>query len=161
VWLVGVGDGDPRHLSPLAADALSIADAVIHDPGIDGRILDLVKPPRYREAAEPCRAIERVAKLAQDGWRVVHLVRGNSMERAVEGARSVIDRHMPYRIVPTSGGPLNDETLFQAMSDSRTEHNDDPLPAFILLAPAPQEEAETEARPPSSLVDFSMTGLAG
>jgi len=27
VWLVGAGDGDPRHLSPLAVHALGTADA--------------------------------------------------------------------------------------------------------------------------------------
>jgi hypothetical protein len=31
VWLVGAGDDDPRHLSPLAEHALGTADAVIHD----------------------------------------------------------------------------------------------------------------------------------
>ena len=30
VWVVGAGDGDPHHLSPLAVYALRSADAVIH-----------------------------------------------------------------------------------------------------------------------------------
>ena len=31
VWLVGAGDGLPRHFSPLAAHVLGTADAVIND----------------------------------------------------------------------------------------------------------------------------------
>src|SRR5215469_14736853 len=84
VWLVGAADGDPRHLSPLAVHALSTADAVIHDPGIAQGILDFVQAPRYREAASPAQAIKRVIKLVEDGWRVVLLVKGSAMERAVK-----------------------------------------------------------------------------
>jgi hypothetical protein len=160
VWLVGAGDGDPRHLSPLGAYALSIADAVIHDLGIDTRILALAEPPRYREAAEPQRAVKRVAKLAEDGWRVVHLVEGNAMERAIEAAKSVIDRHIPYRIVPSCSEPGTEETLFQACPVPRPG-DDEPQTTLVLLVPAPQEEATTSDKTPFPLTDFSMTGLAG
>src|SRR6516165_2579140 len=81
VWLVSAGDGDRHHLSPLAAHALGTADAVIADPSVAQEILDLVKPPRYREAAVADRAIKRSIKLAQDGWRVVRLVEGDAIER--------------------------------------------------------------------------------
>jgi hypothetical protein len=77
VWLVGAGDGDPHRLPPLALHALATADAVIHDPAIPQPILDLVQPPRYREAVTPGQGTERSIKLAEDGWRVVRLVSGN------------------------------------------------------------------------------------
>ena len=91
VWLVGCGDRDQRHLSPLAVHALSTADAVIHNPGIPREILDLVELPRYREVASPARAVERSIKLAEDGWRVVQLVNDDVMERAVHEVAEVCD----------------------------------------------------------------------
>jgi len=75
VWLVGAGDGDPHRLPAPALQALATADAVIHDPAIPQLILDLVQSPRYREAAAPGQGTERSIKLAEDGWRVVRLVR--------------------------------------------------------------------------------------
>jgi hypothetical protein len=80
VWLVGAGDGDPRHLSPLAVHALGTADAVIHDLAVPRELLDLVKPSHYREAGSPYWAIGRAIHVAQDGWRVVHLVAGSTIE---------------------------------------------------------------------------------
>jgi siroheme synthase len=74
VWLVSAGAGDPRHLSPLAAHALGTGDAVIHDLENPDEILERVKPPRYRDAAVPGRAIERSIKLAQR-WPSRELVR--------------------------------------------------------------------------------------
>jgi len=83
VWLAGAGDGDLRHLSPLALHALGTADAVIHDHGIARQILDFVQSPRYREVASPEQAIERSIKLAEDGWRIVRLVEGDAVRRRV------------------------------------------------------------------------------
>jgi tetrapyrrole (corrin/porphyrin) methylase-like protein len=91
VWLVGAGDGGEERLSPIAAHALSTADAVIHDPAVPQPLLDLVRPPRYREAAEPHRGIERSIKLARDGCRVVHLVEGKC-NRAHRRRRSPLRR---------------------------------------------------------------------
>ena len=39
VWLVGAGDGHPRHLCPLAVHALGTADAVIHDLAVPRELL--------------------------------------------------------------------------------------------------------------------------
>jgi siroheme synthase len=105
VWLVGAVD-HPRHLSPLAVHALCSADAVIHDPGIAREILDLVQPPRYREVAPPKQSIERAIRLAEDGWRVVQLVDGEVMKRAVQSATRTAERNIPFCVVPNAGGNL-------------------------------------------------------
>lgn len=109
VWLVGAGDGDPRHLSPLAVHALGTADAVIHDLAVPRELLDPVKPAHYREVGAPNWAIGRAIKLAQDGWRVVHLVEGNAMERAIECAIRCAEHEIPFRIVPGAGEPIGRE----------------------------------------------------
>jgi uroporphyrin-III C-methyltransferase len=162
VWLASAGDGDPRHLSPLAVHALGTADAVIHDPGIAQEILDLVKPPRYREAAAPGRAIERSIKLAQDGWRVVHLVEGNALERAIECATSFAEQNIPLRIAPTADEPLIGEApiglllIHKPVKIGRTETG-----TLVVLIATPQSEAATNAEPRPAPLSFSMSGLAG
>jgi uroporphyrin-III C-methyltransferase len=133
VWLVGAGDGDPRHLSPLAVQALGTADAVIHDLAVPRELLDLVKPSHYREAGSPYWAIGRAIRLAEDGWRVVHLVAGNTMERAIECAARCIEHEIPFRIVPGAG----------------------------LLVATPQSEAASSAKRRLPPLGFSMSGLAG
>ena len=163
VWLVGAGNGDPRHLSPLAAHALGTADAVIHDPEISEVILGLVKPSHYREAAAPLRAIKRVIKLTQDGWRVVHLVEGNAVERAIESTIGFAEHDIPFRIVPNAGEPIDGEVplglllVRNPVSFGRA----DPRSSFVLLvATAQAEEAPgVERRHPP--LGFSMSGLAG
>jgi Tetrapyrrole (Corrin/Porphyrin) Methylases len=140
VWLIGAYSGDPRHLSPLAAHALGTADAVIHDPRISEAILGLVKPASYREAAAPLGAIERVIKLAQDGWRVVHLVEGNAVERAIECAIGFAEHPTPFRVVPNPGEPRSSLVLVMATTQA---------------VAAPEVE---QHRPP---LEFSMSGLAG
>jgi hypothetical protein len=163
VWLVSAGDGDARHLSPLALYALGTADAVIHDPGIPQAILDLVKPPRYREAAAPLRAIERAIKLAQDGWRVVHLVEGDTMERAVESARRCNERNVPCRIVPNAGEPLVGDALpgFLLVRRRLSVGIADPRLALALLVANPQPDVAAGIVPRQRPLDFSMSGLAG
>jgi uroporphyrin-III C-methyltransferase len=133
VWLVGAGNGDPRHLSPLAVHALRTADAVIHDLGVPRALLDLVKPSHYREAGSPYWAIGRAIRLAQDGWRVVHLVEGDTVERAMICAIRCAENEIPFRIVPGAG----------------------------LLVATPQSEAAGSAKRRLPPLGFSMSGLAG
>jgi hypothetical protein len=163
VWLVSASDGDSRHLSPLALHALGTADAVIHDPRISQALLDLVKPPRYRESAAPRRAIERAIKLAQDGWRVVHLVEGDTMERAVESAMRCNERHVPCRIVPNAGEPLGAEALpgFLLVRRTLSVGIADPRLAPALLVANPQPDVAAGIVPRQRPLDFSMSGLAG
>jgi hypothetical protein len=109
IWLVSAGgDGDPHHLSPLAAYAFGTADAVLHDPGISPRILDLVTLFRYREAAAPEQAIERSIRLARDGWRVVHLVNGSTT--ASKYSTRLAEHGIPLRIASSTGEPVGGET---------------------------------------------------
>ena len=140
VWLVGAADGDPRHLSPLAVHALSTADAVIHDPGISKAVLDLVRPPQYREAAAAFLATERVIKLAEDGWRIVQLVKGNAMERAVESAIRCAERNILFRIVPNSGDPVGMEAPLGLLMVRKTLSvgGAEPQPTLVLFIASPQ-----------------------
>jgi uroporphyrin-III C-methyltransferase len=163
VWLVGAGDGDPRHLLPLAVRGLGAADAVIHDPGISEEILELVKPPHYREATAPRRAIDRAIKLAQDGWRVVHLVERNAMGRAVESAIRCAEYNLPFRIVPNASELIGGEAPLGLLlvhkpvalgyADSRS--------SLVLLVAALQAEATSGVEQRQPPLGFSMSGLAG
>ena len=163
VWLVGAGDGDPRQLSPLAVHALSTADAVIHDAGIAQGILNFVQAPRYREVTSPEQAIRRVIKLAENGWRVVLLVKGSAMKRAVEGAMRCAARNIPFRIVPNADDPVGNaaplglllvrKTLSVGGADSR--------PTLVLLIATPQSDAAAGNASRRRPLDFSMSGLAG
>jgi uroporphyrin-III C-methyltransferase len=133
VWLVGAGDGNPRHLCPLGVHALATADAVIHDLAVPRGLLDLVKPSHYREAGSPRWAIKRAIQLAQDGWRVVHLVEGDTVERAIICAIRCAEHEIPFRIVPGAG----------------------------LLAATPQSQAPPGAERRLPPLGFLMSGLAG
>jgi len=162
VWLVSAGDGDPQHLSPHAAHTLGTADAVIHYPGVAQAILDLVKPPRYREAAEPAQAVERSIKLAQDGWRVALLVEGDAIARPVECAVTYAERGIPFHIVPNVGervvgeAPLGLLVVRKPLSVRQSESGT----LVVLIAASPSRAAVNPERrqPPLS---FSMSGLAG
>jgi uroporphyrin-III C-methyltransferase len=109
VWLLGAGDGDPRHPSTLAVHALHTADAVIQDPAVPREFLDLVKPYHYREAGAPRSAIGRAIHLARDGWQVVYLVAGNTTERAIECAARCAEEEIPLRVVHGAGDAVGRE----------------------------------------------------
>ena len=163
VWLVGTAAGDPSHLSPLVVHALRTADAVVHDPGISKAVLDLVTPPHYREAAVPLQATERVIKLAEDGWRVVQLVNGEVMERAVESAIRCAERNIPFRIIPSAGEPFGNEAPLGLvlMRQTLSVGGADPRPTLVLLIATPQSDGAAESAPRLRPLDFSMSGLAG
>jgi siroheme synthase len=163
VWLVSAGDGDPRHLSPLAVHALSTADAVIHDPAVPTELLDLVKPSHYREAGSPYRAIGRAIHLARDGWRVVHLVEGNLMERAVECAIGCAEQGIPLRVVPGAGEAIGREAPLGLLllRQSAPLGGADPRSSLVLVVAAPQSEAATSDKRRLPPLGFSMSGLAG
>jgi hypothetical protein len=162
VWLVGAGDGNLRHLSPLAVHALGSADAVIHDLAVPRELLDLVKPPRYREAGAPRWAIGRAIQLAQDGWRVVHLVEGSTMERAIECAVRCAEQEIPFRVVPGAGEAAVREAPLGLLfvRKSAPLGDADPRSSLVLVVATPQAETAPGAHRQRPL-DFSMTGLAG
>jgi hypothetical protein len=163
VWLVGAGDGDPRHLSPLAVHALGTADAVIHDLAVPRELLDLVKPSHYREAGSPYWAIGRAIHLAQDGWRVVHLVEGDTMEHAVEIAMRCNERNVPCRIVPNASEPIGAEALpgLLLVRKRLSVGGADPRLSLVLVVPNPHSDAAAGIVPRQRPLDFSMSGLAG
>ena len=162
VWLVSTGDGKPEHLSPLAAKALGTADAVINDLGIANEILDLVKPSRYLEAAAPGRAIERSVKLAQDGWRVVHLVDGNAMERAVECAIRLAEHDIPIRIAANEDergigeAPIGLLLVCKPVPIGPAEAS-----MLVMLVTAAQLQTPTDRERRQPPLSFSLSGLAG
>lgn len=163
VWLVGAAGGDPRHLSPLAVHALRSADAVIHDPGISKTVLDLVRPPHYREAAVLLQATERAIKLAENGWRVAQLVNGEVMQRAVESAIRCAERNIPFRIVPNAGDPVANEAPLGLVlvRKALSVGGADPRPTFVLLIATPKSDAAAENVRRQRPLGFSMSGPAG
>jgi len=163
VWLVGVGDCDYHSLSPLAVQALGAADAIIHDPRASETILDLTKPSGYREAATPHRAIDRSIKLARDGWRVVHLVEDQMMERAVESAICYAEHNIPFSILPNNGKPNGAEAPlgFLLVPQTLLAERVNPRSTIVVLTASPQSEAELEIVQCRPAPDFSMPGLAG
>ena len=163
IWLVGGDNGDPPNLSPLALQALGTADAVIHDHGVSRTILDLVKPPRYLEATQFRRGIERSIKLAQDGWRVVHLVEGNAAERATESAVLYSERNISLCVVPGAGDPIVGDLPigFFLVRRSISLRRAGSSASLVLLVATPQSETTSGSGQRQRPLDFSMSGLAG
>ena len=159
VWLSSAGHSNPNQLSPLVLHAIGVADAVIHDPEVPSRILDLVKPPRYREAAEPRRALDRAIKLAEDGWRVLWLVGSPVLETAIGTAATFSERGIPFHVALSADemsavglAPMLDRGALLpdwTAPDRRT---------VLLASPAALASATKPRQPP---VAFSMSGLAG
>jgi uroporphyrin-III C-methyltransferase len=163
VWLVGAGDGNRRHLSPLALHALSTADAVIHDVAVPRELLDLLRPSHYREAGPAYWAIGRAIHLAQDGWRVVHLVAGNTMERAIECAARCVEQEIPFRAVPGAGDAVAREAPlgFLLVRKSASLKGADTRSSLVLVVATPQREEAGSAKRRLPPLGFSMSGLAG
>jgi siroheme synthase len=163
IWLIGLGNGDPRNLSPLAVHVLRSADAVIHDPGISKAVLDLVRRTHYREAAAPLRAIERAIKLAEDGWRVVQLVDGEVVERAVQSAIHTAERNIPLRVVPNADETVGNEAPLGLFLVGKTLSVGGAAarPTLVFLFATPQSDAAAGIVPRPRPLDFLMSGLAG
>ena len=161
VWFVGAGDGDPRYLSPLAVHALGTADAVIHDIAVPRELLDLVKPSHYREAGSPYWAIGRAIRLAQDGWRVVHLVEGKTMERAIECAARCAEQEIPFRVVPGAAEGRESPLGLLLVRKSVPLGGADPRTSLVLVVATPHSEAASSTKRRLPPLGFSMSGLAG
>ena len=163
VWLVGAGDGDPRHLSPLAVHVLGTADAVIHDPAVPRELLDLVEPSHYREAGPPYWVIGRAIHLARDGWRVVQLVEGSTMERAIECAIRCAEQEIPFRVVPGADEAVGREAPLGLLlvRKSAPLGGADPSSSLVLVVATPQSEAASSVKRSLPPLGFSMSGLAG
>jgi hypothetical protein len=160
VWLVGAGDGDPHRLPPLARQALATADAVIHDPAIPQSVLDLVQPPRYREATTPGQGAERSIKLAEDGWRVVRLVSGDATERAIEHAALFAEHRIPFYVASNAAKPGEAQIgllLVRKLASAGFPNTG----ALVLLVAPPTLAGQTDTERRQPPLSFSMDGLAG
>jgi uroporphyrin-III C-methyltransferase len=163
VWLVGAGDGHPRQLSPLAVHALGTADAVIHDLAVPSELLDLRKRSQYREAGPPDWAIPRTIHLAQDGWRVVYLVEGSTMERAIECAARCAEQEIAFRVVPGAGEAAGREAPLGLLLVRKSVPlgSADPRSSLVLVVATPQSGEAPGAKRRLPPLGFSMSGLAG
>jgi siroheme synthase len=163
VSLIGVGDCDRRDLSPLVVQALGAADAVIHDPGIPKTILDLTNPSGHREVVTLHGAIDRLIKLARDGWRVVHLVADDTIERVVDTAIRCAEHNIPLCILPNTAEFIGGDAPLALLLVARTlaAGRANPGSTFVLLAATPQWTAEMEIAQRQPPADFPMPGLAG
>ena len=111
VWLTGAGPGEAGLLTLLAVKGLSQADVVVYDALVDQSILDLAKPGAKLEYAgkrggkpsvrQPDISL-RLVQLAREGKRVLRLKGGDPFVfgRGGEEAMSLVEAHVPFRIVP-------------------------------------------------------------
>jgi siroheme synthase len=81
VVFVGCDPRRPGELPWPSLAAIEVADAVLYDVGVAAETLALV--PR-RSLAEAAGDGSRARKLAQEGWRVVRLVRGDPAAASAE-----------------------------------------------------------------------------
>ncbi len=92
VILVGAGPGDPGLLTLRAADALRIADVVIHDGLIDPRMLDLAPRAAARISVAKQRARHTLPQEAINALLVAHARRGATVVRLKGGDPFVFGR---------------------------------------------------------------------
>ncbi len=111
VWLIGAGPGDRSLLTLQAAQALSVADVIVHDSLLDERILEWRK-----DGAEVIYAGKRGGRpspkqadislllidLARDGQRVARLKGGDPFVfgRGGEEALTLARAGVPIRVTP-------------------------------------------------------------
>jgi siroheme synthase len=125
-------------------------------------ILNLVKFPRYCEAAAPGRAIDRLIKLAEDGWRLVYLVVGDAMERAIECAASFAKHDVPFHIIPDADQPVIGEApVGLVLVRRRFSGGDCDTGALVVVVAASPSEMAADAERQQPPLSFSMSGLAG
>jgi hypothetical protein len=163
VWLVGAGNGDPRHLSALAVHALVTADAVIRDLAVPEELLEPVSSSRDREAGPPNWTLDRAIHLARDGWRVVYCVLGNTMERAIECADRCAEQEIPFRVVPGAGEAVGSKAPLGLLlvRKSAPLGGADLRSSLVLVMATPHGEAASKAKRRLPPLGFSMSGLAG
>jgi hypothetical protein len=122
-----------------------------------------MKPSQYREAGASRWAIGRAIQLARDGWRVVYLVAGNTMARAIECAARCAAGEIPLRVVPGAGEAVGREVpvALLLVRKSASAGGMDPRSSLVLVMATPLMEAASSAKRRLPPLGFSMSGLAG
>ena len=116
VILVGAGPGDPGLLTRRAAEALAIADVVLHDQLIPREALDLVRASAEvidvgkrggGEQVPQDETNELLVRLAREDRVVVRLKGGDPFVfgRGGEEALLCAEHGIPFEVVPASPRP--------------------------------------------------------
>jgi uroporphyrinogen III methyltransferase / synthase len=102
ITFVGAGPGDPGLLTGTAADALTHADLVVADPGVDAAILALASGEVRAPEPTPADTAKLLGAEARNGHAVVRLVAGDPFadEAAVKEALAVSRTSVPFAVVP-------------------------------------------------------------
>jgi uroporphyrin-III C-methyltransferase len=116
VWLAGAGPGDPRMLTLLALHAVRLADVVVHDALVDGRVLALKRAdaqllPAGKRGGRPSAHQQDINTLlverARLGRRVLRLKGGDPFVfgRGWDEVVALAEAGIRYRVIPgvTSG----------------------------------------------------------
>jgi hypothetical protein len=112
VWLVGAGPGDPGLLTLHAANALSQADVIVHDALVNAVIASSSRAPARCWNMPGNVAASHLPNSATFRCRLVELARVRSagprlkggdpfvFGRGGEEALTLVEHHIPFRIVP-------------------------------------------------------------
>ncbi len=111
VWLIGAGPGDPSLLTLQGAQALGLADVIVHDSLIDARVLDWRRDDAEvifagkrggRPSPRQADISLRLSELSRQGRRVARLKGGDPFVfgRGGEEALSLVRAGVPVRVTP-------------------------------------------------------------
>lgn len=111
VWLIGAGPGDPSLLTLQGAQALSLADTIVHDSLIDERLLDWRRNDAEiifagkrggRPSPKQMDISLRLIELSKQGRRVARLKGGDPFVfgRGGEEALTLVRAGIPVRVTP-------------------------------------------------------------
>jgi hypothetical protein len=98
--------------------------------------------------------------LAQDGWRVVQLVDGHTLERAVASAIRCAECDIPFRVLPNVREPSAGESPlgFLLVRKLVSHGSAEPQTTVFLFMAAARREVVRDRQAP---LGFSMCGVAG
>lgn len=110
VWLAGAGPGDPALLTLEVLQALTEADALVHDALVSDAIIAVAAQAekffvgkRGGRLSIPQSEINALlVRLAREGRKIVRLKGGHPtvFGRGAEEAQALVDAGIPYRILP-------------------------------------------------------------
>ena len=111
VWLIGAGPGDPSLLTLQGAQALKLADVIVHDSLVDERLLDWRRDGAEiifagkrggRPSPKQANISLRLIELSRQGRRVARLKGGDPFvfARGGEEALTLVRAGVPVRVTP-------------------------------------------------------------